>query len=455
MSHHPPNKKAKKGATMKFSPILSAALLWAALPVQAADIDDIRANAARLESRIMHLSQFGKNENGGTDRYAYTQADVDGRAYVIELMKAAGLDVRIDAGANIIGRRAGTDNDLPVIMFGSHTDSVPDGGNYDGDVGVMTSIEAIELLNEAGHTTKHPLEVISFSNEEGGLVGSMVLTGKMRPDAWNEVSQSGLTLAEGTRKLGGDPEHAAHAKYDPKKLKAFVEVHIEQGGFLDEEGINIGVVEGIVGIHWRWVTIEGFANHGGTTPMNKRNDALVSASELVLAINRIALNTPGRQVATVGRIQAFPGAPNVVPGRVEMSLEIRDLDLDKMERVFAMIEDEANKIAEKYQTPISFRMDETHSTPTPTNPAVRKIIANAAESLGLSTKYMPSGAGHDAQDMATITPTGMIFVPSRNGISHSPNEYTTPQDMANGADVLLRTILALDADPLGGVSDTK
>jgi beta-ureidopropionase / N-carbamoyl-L-amino-acid hydrolase len=408
------------------------------------DIMNERASAQRLQERIIELSQFGMNAGGGTDRYAYSDADIEGRRYIKGLMEAAGLDVRIDAGGNIIGHRDGTDNGLPVIMFGSHTDSVPDGGNYDGDVGVMTSIEVIEMLNDANLVTRHPLEVIDFSNEEGGLVGSMVLTGKIRAETWDEVSHSGLTLAEGTRRLGGDPDNAAAARYDPADLKAFVELHIEQGGFLHEEGINIGVVEGIVGIHWRDVIIEGIANHGGTTPMDRRNDALVSAAELILAVNRIALETEGRQVATVGRIRAFPGAPNVVPGRVEMSLEIRDLDMAKMESVFEEIELAAQHIAAEHGTPISFRMDETHSEPTLTDPAISALIAESAEGLDLSVKWMPSGAGHDAQDMATITPTGMIFVPSRDGISHSPQEFTAAEDMANGADVLLRTILKID-----------
>jgi N-carbamoyl-L-amino-acid hydrolase len=196
------------------------------------------------------------------------------------------------------------------------------------------------------------------------------------------------------------------------------------------------------------VTIEGFANHAGTTPMNKRWDAMVSAAELTLAINHVATSMPGRQVATVGRIRAEPGAPNVIPGEVVMSLEIRDLDAWKMQQVFERIQSEAKRIADARFTPIRFNEIDVASPPAPTDPQMRRIIASSADELGLSFKLMPSGAGHDAQDMTHIAPTGMIFVPSVNGVSHSPKEFTSAQDMANGASVLLKTILAIDSGAL-------
>jgi len=402
------------------------------------------ANPDRIEKRILDLSKFGKNASGGTSRVAYSDSDVLGRNYIKSLMVNAGLKVRVDQAGNIIGRREGLNPSLPIIMFGSHTDSVPDGGNYDGDVGVMTSIEVIEILNLANITTQHPLEVIDFTDEEGGLVGSLSLTGRLKSEALDLKSHSGFTIAEGIDRLGGDHKNLANAKYSKDQLKAFIEVHIEQGGFLDAEGINIGVVEGIVGIHWWDVIIEGFANHAGTTPMDKRQDAMITAAKMILAINDVGLNTPGRQVATVGRIKAEPGAPNVIPGRVIMSLEIRDLDLSKMEIIFEDIKARLLAIAEDTNTKVRFEKIEIASEPAPTDIRIRKIIEASAKKLGLSYKYMPSGAGHDAQDMVHIAPTGMIFVPSRDGISHSPKEYTSPQDMANGADVLVETILNID-----------
>ena len=225
-------------------------------------------------------------------------------------------------------------------------------------------------------------------------------------------------------------------------------MHIEQGAILDESGIDIGVVEGIVGIRWWDITVEGVANHAGTTPMNRRHDALVTAAELTLAANRIASTTPGTQVATVGRISAEPGAPNVIPGRVTLTLEIRDLAADKMESVFRSIATEANRIADARGTSVRFDEVDLALTPAPTDERLRRIVEDAAASLGFSHRRMPSGAGHDAQDMAHVAPMGMIFVPSRGGISHAPLEFTAPADLANGADVLLRTLLAIDRGAL-------
>ncbi len=424
---------------LKFKSLLILIGLLASAPALAQN-----AEPDRMQSRIDELSQFGANEDGGVDRYAFTEADVAARAWLISEMEGLGLEVRVDTAGNIIGRRQGSDPNLPIIMFGSHIDSVPGGGNYDGDVGVISALEAIEVLNLRGITTRHPLEVINFTNEEGGLIGSLALSGKMKPETLSVISQAGITMGDGIDKLGGDQTRIKEAAYRPGDLKAFIEVHIEQGAFLDEEKINIGVVEGIVGIKWWDVVIEGFANHAGTTPMNRRQDAMVTAAQLTLAINWVASTMPGRQVATVGRIEAFPGAPNVIPGKVIMSLEIRDLDAAKIDFVFEQIKKEAEKIIETSGTTIEFLAIETASKPAPTDEQIRAIIKTAAENLGYSTKLMPSGAGHDTQDMTAIAPSGMIFVPSRGGISHSPNEFTAAEDMARGANVLVETILAID-----------
>jgi N-carbamoyl-L-amino-acid hydrolase len=325
---------------------------------------------------------------------------------------------------------------------------VPGGGNYDGDVGVLGAIEVAQVLKEHGVRLQHPLEVVDFADEEGGTVGSFAMIGHLQPAALELMTHSGKTIGEGIRAIGGDPDRLAEAARKPGDLKAYVELHIEQGAILDESDIDIGVVEGIVGIRWWDVTIEGVANHAGTTPMNRRRDSMLSAAELTLAVNRVATSTPGRQVATVGRIRAEPGAPNVIPGKVVMSLEIRDLDAAKIASVFAAIQSEAQQIAAARQTPISFNPLEVSSEPAPTDERLRKIIAKAADSLGLSHKLMPSGAGHDAQEIARIAPTGMIFVPSVGGISHAPKEFTSQEDMANGANVLLQTVLAIDRGEL-------
>jgi N-carbamoyl-L-amino-acid hydrolase len=410
--------------------------------------DSIEANAERLQQRITELGRFGANPEGGVSRVAFSAADVAGREYIKKLMRDAGLAVRVDAAGNIIGRREGSDPKLPAIMTGSHIDSVPGGGNYDGDVGVLGAIEVAQLLQENSVRLRHPLEIVSFTDEEGGLIGSLAMTGRLEPAALDVVSHSGKTIRDGIRAVGGDPDRLGEALRKPGELAAFIELHIEQGAILDEANIDIGVVEGIVGIHWWDVTIDGVANHAGTTPMNRRRDALLSAAELALAVNRVATSIPGRQVATVGKIRAEPGAPNVIPGRVVMSLEIRDLASAKIQQVYDAVRAEADKIATARQTPISFKELSVASEPAPTDERVRRIIATAATSLGLSHQVMPSGAGHDAQDMTHIAPTGMIFVPSVGGVSHAPKEYTSSADMANGVNVLLQTVLAIDRGDL-------
>jgi N-carbamoyl-L-amino-acid hydrolase len=414
----------------------------------AADKQAPTVDAARIQQHITDLSRFGANPQGGVSRVAYGDADIAGREYLKRLMQDAGLEVRVDTAGNIIGRREGSKPKLPPILIGSHTDSVPGGGNFDGDVGVIGAIEVAQVLKERGIRLQHPLEVVDFANEEGGTVGSFAMIGKLQPAALGLVTHSGKTIREGIRAIGGDPDRLAEAERKPGDLKAYVELHIEQGAILDESDIDIGVVEGIVGIRWWDVTVEGVPNHAGTTPMNRRRDAMLSAAEFALAVNRVATTTPGRQVATVGRIRAEPGAPNVIPGKVVMSLEIRDLDAAKIAAVFAAVRAEAQKIAEARQTPISFVPLEVSSEPAPTDERIRKIIAQAADSLGLSSKLMPSGAGHDAQEISHIAPTGMIFVPSVGGVSHSPKEFTSQQDMANGANVLLRAVLAIDRGEL-------
>ena len=328
-------------------------------------------------------------------------------------------------------------------MVGSHIDTVPEGGNYDGVVGSMGAIEVAQTLAENSITTRHPLEVVIFQNEEGGLIGSRAMDGELTEKEFDLVSRSGKTIREGINFIGGDVARLPEARRQKGEIAAYLELHIEQGGILDAEKINIGVVEGIVGINWWDVTIEGFANHAGTTAMNNRQDALLAAAEFIEAVNRIVTSIPGRQVGTVGRINALPGAPNVIPGKVVLSLELRDLDAAKINMLFERIQTEAKKIGADSKTRFDFK-EINVNIPAPTNPQIRSLISEAARNLGLTTKLMPSGAGHDAQDMARLGPVGMIFVPSVGGISHSPTEFSRPEDIANGANVLLHTLLKLD-----------
>jgi N-carbamoyl-L-amino-acid hydrolase len=404
----------------------------------------LRVNGPRIVEHLTFLSQFGKNPQGGVSRVAFSEADRQGRNYVMGLMRAAGLDVAVDAAGNIVGRRAGTDSTLKPLVMGSHIDSVPEGGNYDGDVGSLGAIEVAQTLAENKLTTRHPLEVIVFSDEEGGTIGSHALGAEITDKQLNLVSNSGKTVRDGIKFIGGDPDKLESIRRKRGDIAAYLELHIEQGGILDTEKINIGVVEGIVGISQWEVKIEGFANHAGTTPMNQRRDAMLAAAKFVEAVNRIVTSLPGRQVGTVGKLQAWPGAYNVIPGKVILGLELRDLDAAKVKMLHQRIRDEAAQIA--LSTGTTFDFTETNSiVPAPTDVRLRKLIHETANGLGFTTKWLPSGAGHDAQEIARLGPVGMIFVPSVGGISHSPKEYSLSEDIANGANVLLHTLLRLDA----------
>ena len=404
----------------------------------------LRVDGARINRHLAELSQFGKNPQGGVSRVAYTEFDRQGREAAVRWMREADLEVTIDAAANLVGRRAGRDPSLKPIVLGSHIDSVPEGGNYDGDVGSLSAIEVARTLSAAKVTLRHPLEVMIFSNEEGGTIGSHALADGLSAATLDRVAQSGKTIREGIRFLGGDPDRLDSVKRSKGDIAAYLELHIEQGGTLDEAKIPIGIVLGIVGIrHWD-VTVEGFANHAGTTPMNRRKDALLTAARCIQAVNRIVRSAPGRQVGTVGRIRIEPGAYNVIPGRVVFGLELRDLDDTRTMSFFRMIRAECERLARVDGTTIRF--DESlASVPALTTPAVRRVIATSARELGLGTMSLPSGAGHDAQEMARLGPMGMIFIPSAGGISHSPKEFSRPEDIEQGANVLLRTLLALDA----------
>jgi N-carbamoyl-L-amino-acid hydrolase len=279
-------------------------------------------------------------------------------------------------------------------------------------------------------------------------MGSRAITSGLTPADLEFKSNSGHKIRDGIRVIGGDPDRLSSAIRKKGDAEAYLELHIEQGGILYQRKIDIGVVEGIVGVYWWDVIIEGFANHAGTTPMSERKDALLAAARYVEAVRRIVTSVPGRQVGTVGKIQSFPGAYNVVPGRVQTSLDLRDLDAAKVKSLFEQIEGEVRQIEKATGTRFEFR--QTNSTPpAPTDEGIRRSIEETAKGLGLTSLRMPSGAGHDAQEMAHIAPIGMIFVPSVDGISHSPRELTRPDDVTNGGNTQLQTLLGLDQSPGG------
>ncbi len=421
----------------------AAALTSAGLGLRQGDWKSWRVNGERVYRHLDELGRFGANPQGGVTRVAFSEADIAGRGFAMDLMQQAGLAVRIDPVGNLIGERAGTLRGALPILFGSHIDSVPDGGNYDGDVGSMSAIEVAQTLSERNYRNRHPLHVVIWCDEESGLTGSRGYIGDLPPGELTSPGRDGVPLADKIRRIGGDPDRIAAARHAPGSIAGYVELHIEQGAILDERGLEIGIVEGIVGIHHYDVTIHGFANHAGTTPMDRRRNALLAAAELTLAVDRIVKSVPGRQVGTVGRLLVKPGAPNVIPGQVDLTVELRDLSTTTITSLWDRIHAEALEIAKKCDTTLDYVLQHTND-PALSDPRIRAVIADAVAGLRLTSQPMPSGAGHDAQDLARIGPMGMIFVPSVKGISHSPLELTRPQDVTNGANVLLQTVVRLD-----------
>ena len=404
---------------------------------------NLEVDGPRLNQRMRRLESFGANAAGGIDRVAFSDANIEALDWMAGLLVESGFSPSIDFAGNLIARKPGSSPELPSIMLGSHIDSVPGGGNYDGQVGSMGALEVAATLADAAYTTRHPLEISIFSNEEGGKTGSRALAGEVETFELDIVTASGFTIADGIQRLGGNPDRLEELRRRDGSVEAFLELHIEQGAVLDADEIDIGVVEGIVGI-MRWtVIVDGSTNHAGTTPMDRRADAMVGAARFIDLVHTTARRMPGRQVATVGRLEAEPGAPNVIPGRVTMTLEIRDLSMAGIERVFNEISGNSVRITEETGTRFSFQRFYT-SRAAPTALWIREIIETSAQGLGLSTHRMPSGAGHDAQSIALFAPVGMIFVPSVAGVSHAPDEHTIPQDIVNGANVLLQTLLELD-----------
>jgi len=438
----------------RIATFLAPAILWLAClqrslsQTQQTGPGKFQIDSQRLQSTLEKLSEFGKNPEGGVTRLGFSETELAAREYVIRLMKQAGLQVRVDPAGNIFGLRPGSDK-LPTLLFGSHIDSVLHGGNFDGALGSLGAIEVIRALNDRGVKTRHPLEVVIWTNEEGnhfGLttLGSGVAAGQLGPEILDRKDDQGLTLADWLRRYGQDPARLTDARIPPGTLAAFVELHIEQGPNLEENKIPIGVVQGIVGLK-RWMCVaSGFANHAGTTPMNRRKDALAAASREVLAVRDVVRAEPGRQVGTVGFVKVEPGAVNVIPGRAEFPVELRDLDTAVIDRMWQRIQEKFKAIdqEENVQTTCTPLDD---AEPASADPVVKNAIYAAAKSLGFATMDLPSGAVQDAQKMAKIAPMGMIFVPSRGGISHSPKEFTSWPDAANGVEVLYGAILVLDA----------
>ncbi len=409
------------------------------------DVSSLEINGERLMRRLRELAEIGPIEGGGVSRLALTDADKAGRDLVVTWMRDLGLEVSIDAIGNVVATGRGR-TDGPPVMTGSHIDTVATGGIYDGNLGVLSGLEVIETLAERGIVTDRPLSVAFFTNEEGArfppdMMGSLCYVGGMTvEEAMSTAAADGAVVGDELERIGYRgpmpcPGPAPHA---------FVEYHIEQGPVLEEEGLAVGAVEGVQGISWTEVTIEGQSNHAGTTPMRLRRDAGLAAGEVAVAVRRIARELGGDQVGTVGSIRLHPSLVNVVAARAVVTVDLRNTDEQALQEAERRLAAELDRIAEAEGVTVTTRST-ARFEPVTFDPAVVDLVASTAADMGLSVRRMPSGAGHDAQMMARVCPTGMVFVPSVKGISHNPAEHTEPEDLVAGANVLLRTLVKLAA----------
>lgn len=403
------------------------------------NVSRLELDGERLLADLDHLATVGADARGGVSRVAYSLADVQGRAWVIDRMAELGMQVRRDEALNVIGRYPGRDAALKPIALGSHTDTVPNGGRFDGALGVTAALACVRTLHRAGALLRHPVEVIDFAAEEAtlgaGTMGSLAMTGRLQRGGLSTTAWDGRPAVAHLRDAGVDPLSLGRAVRPKRCLAAYMELHIEQGGALEAEEVPIGVVDGITGIRRYLATFVGRANHAGTTPMAGRKDALVMAAPFVLGVRDAAL--AAAIVGTVGALRLEPGASNVIPGLVELEAEIRSPDTSLLDRV----EDELSALADSQGGQLKRT---SLKAPSRFDPRLVEAIEAACVQRGLSHMRMTSGAGHDAMVIGESVPSAMIFVPSRGGVSHSPDEFTEPDQCVDGARVLLGALLELD-----------
>jgi allantoate deiminase len=400
----------------------------------------------RLWRRILDLGEMGKQEEGGVTRLSFTDEERAAKDRVASYMEEAGLSVREDVVGNLFGSREGKSQDAPAVLVGSHLDSVYNGGNFDGPLGVLAGVEVLQTMDERGIETEHPIEVVAFTDEEGarfsfGMIGSRALAGNLSSNDLEHEDKAGLSVARAMRAYGLDPERIDEAARRAGSVEAYVELHIEQGRISENGGLPVGVVTGIAGPAWFRFALKGETGHAGTTPMNLRRDSLAAAAEIMVVIEAETART-GTTVGTVGQLDLAPGGINVIPGRTAFSLDLRDID----EEVRDLVEESILKKAQALcrRRAIGFEVETMQRlAPAPCSELVREATKGACERLGISPFALPSGAGHDGMQLTDLCPMGMIFVRSKNGVSHNPDEWSSQEDCATGADVLYWTVLDL------------
>lgn len=402
-----------------------------------------RINSDRLQSRLHDLAQIGATNGGGVTRLALSDADRAGRDLLAGWMRAAGLDLRIDDVGTMTGYRPGK-QDAPPVLLGSHIDTVVRGGRYDGALGVLGALEVIETLNDHGIITELPVALVNWTNEEGvrfepAMTCSGVAAGRFdRDEIYAKTDRGGLRFEDELRRIG----YLGEERNRPLPASAYLELHIEQGPVLEAANQPVGVVGGIVGITWSEVTIRGQADHAGPSPMHLRHDALSAAAEIIAGIERIAIDQDDTAVATVGRLSLIPNIINTIPGEVTFSVDFRHRDPVVLDRQVERLRELVQRVSETRGVEGTVNRFWT-SEPTPFAPQVVDAVASAVSALDLPRFDLWSGAGHDAKYVADISPAGMIFVRSQGGLSHCEAEYSSPDDLAAGANVLLLATLAL------------
>jgi N-carbamoyl-L-amino-acid hydrolase len=408
--------------------------------------DELRIDVGRLRQDIEALAAIGRDPTGGISRPAWSPAHEAARAWRLGRLREAGLAPRVDPAGNIFGRLGEEPASGPVVMTGLHIDTVPRGGPLDGALGVLAGLECLRTLAAARARLARALEVAAFSDEEGrfyGLFGSRALTGGLDPVLAGRLTDpTGLALPEAMRRAGFDLARAPEARRDPREIAAYVELHIEQGPWLEAGEVPIGVVEGIVGIRRFRLTFVGQPDHAGTTPMDRRRDAFFTAAEYATKSRELVVREKGRAVTTIGVVDVHPGVPNIVPERAALLQELRDPDPAVLDRLAGRMLQTARRVARARGLVLEVE-HLMRAEPVQMSSRIQALIEAAAQRLGLPTRRMPSGAGHDAQILAAVADAGMIFVPSQGGRSHRPDEWTDWLAIERGANVLLHTLLRL------------
>lgn len=402
----------------------------------------------RLRADMLELARIGTVAGRpGINRPSFSDADMAGRRFFMERCRAAGLDTTMDVVGNVVARwNAGSG---PVVMAGSHLDTVPDGGVFDGTLGTCAALEAVRAMRAAGIQPKRPIEVVATADEEGrfgGMLGSQALAGMVDPD-WLEAAtdSDGVRLVDVMRAQGLDPDRYAEVARDPAGLHAFLELHIEQGPVLEAVGLAIGIATGVSGVFNWTVTLDGVANHSGTTPMDLRRDAFAGLATFAGRIGAIIDALASDQARlTIGKVELSPNFPHTIPGKATFSIIGRDTDDAVMHRMADLCRRELDKAASSHGLALDIH-EESRLAPVALAADLSSILLEQSQGLGYATTTLPSGAGHDAQTMQHVTRSGLIFVPSKGGISHAPEEDTDWQDVERGANVLLHGLLALAA----------